>query len=374
MRKFIFLISFLLCHFALTAQNVYHTYGYPIFQGSSLNLAPELGLGELKMKTQDFISKNLDQAFVQKYLPKDQNIEFNIQYTIEANGMVLPESILVNTSVDFFNLKMKSVLVKLPRFIPAKTPETKETFAYILKFTPEFFVNQNNRLIPVYRQDLPDFTLSIPLDKPDLIEASNSLGYDTKLNSRITNRVHFRTNENKEITDVRIFTEHEVFSKKIKPFILNLSKNDERLFDILRKNTNYALTSYIFLTVAQSVIPGNETVVIYPGCENKIGNKEKQDCMSFKISNYVNRRFNKTIFKNIPIGIHKTRVFFKVNEKGNVIDVRVRAPYLVIEREVIRIISMLPQMTAPGMQEDKPVIVSYFLPININSIDNSSKF
>lgn len=366
MLKIIISIGILLCHFTLSAQDVYRSYGgIPVFQGSPLNLAPELGLGELKMKTQDFISQNLDQAFTQKYLPKDKNVEFNIQYTVEANGMVLPESIMVNTSVDFFNLKMKSVLVKLPRFIPAKSSVTKENYAYTLKFTPEFFVNQNNQLIPVYRQDLPNIVQYIDTHESELFEAATNLGYNTKGNDKIVNIVHFRTNENKDITDMRIFIEHEAFSEKIKRYILNIEENDNDLFKELRANNNYAVNVYLFLRSTQPYMNTNQVNAVYPGCEKKGSKKEKDDCFRTKITNYVHRNTSDYIFTIVPPGEYKIRVFFTIDAKGNVEDVKVRAPYPKLEEETNHIISLLPKMAKPGLVNGKPGSTTYFLPINL---------
>lgn len=376
MGKLNFLLIILLGHLTLSAQNVLNTSSYPIFNGSSLNLPQELALGDLKMKTQKFISETLDTAFVRKYLPKDQNIEFNIAFTIGADGKVLPENIFVNTSVDFFNLKMKSVLVKLPRFIPAKIIDSRQTqpFEYILTFTPEFFVNQNNQLIPVYRQDLPLITIYIYNDEEELIQTANKLGYYSNAQNNIANILHFSTNATKEIIDIRVFTENNAFSEKIENYILNLKVHNEKIFNKLHKNTNYAAKTNLRLSGMLPIIAGNETVVTYPGCENKVSNLEKRECMTNKIQNYIMRRFNDKIFQNIPIGEYKTHVFFQVDTTRKVVNTKVTAPYLVIEREVKRIFRLLPDMAEPGKQEGQAVVVSYYIPIVINSKAEKSSY
>lgn len=55
-------------------------------------------------------------------------------------------------------------------------------------------------------------------------------------------------------------------------------------------------------------------------------------------------------------------VVFRIDKQGQFVDVQARAPHPVLEREVKTIINSLPKMT-PGKQRNRPVAVSYSLPI-----------
>lgn len=106
-----------------------------------------------------------------------------------------------------------------------------------------------------------------------------------------------------------------------------------------------------------------ENVPIYPGCEGLQSNEERKECMSQKITQFVNAKFNKDIGVNAGIkGLNRINVGFKIDKEGNIIDVQSRAPHPKLEEEAIRVINALPKME-PGRQRGKAVAVSYYLPI-----------
>jgi hypothetical protein len=55
-------------------------------------------------------------------------------------------------------------------------------------------------------------------------------------------------------------------------------------------------------------------------------------------------------------------VQFKIDNTGNVVDIRSKAPHPDLEIEATRIVNSLPQMI-PGEHKGKKVAVSYSLPI-----------
>ena len=61
-------------------------------------------------------------------------------------------------------------------------------------------------------------------------------------------------------------------------------------------------------------------------------------------------------------GRQRIAVIFKIDKRGNVTGVRSRGPHPSLEEEAIRVISLLPKMK-PGLQNGKPVVVPYSLPI-----------
>lgn len=106
-----------------------------------------------------------------------------------------------------------------------------------------------------------------------------------------------------------------------------------------------------------------EDVPIYPGCEGLQSNEERKKCMSRKITQFVNSRFNRDLGEQVGVsGINRINVVFKIDSEGNIIDVQSRAPHPNLEQEAKRVINALPKMK-PGKQRGKPVAVSYFLPI-----------
>lgn len=106
-----------------------------------------------------------------------------------------------------------------------------------------------------------------------------------------------------------------------------------------------------------------ENVPVFPGCEGLSNNEERKKCMSEKITEIVNKRFNREIGNQLGLsGINRVNVMFMIDTEGNVVDVQSRAPHPKLEQEAKRVINSLPKME-PGQQRGKAVPVSYALPI-----------
>ncbi|WP_191858107.1 energy transducer TonB [Hanstruepera ponticola] len=343
----------------------------PLFNGVSQDFPEKYKLQDLKFKTQDFISKNLDQAFIKKFLPVGDTIEFNIQYTINKEGLVNPEDIFVNTEVDFFNLKIKSVLVKLPKFKPATSIGPSKNINYTINFTPEFYVNQLHKLVPVYRYDFPNISLDIYDDETELFELAKSLGYDVKSKNKITNVVHFETDENLNVKNIRVFTENKLFSKKISPFLTNLNENDKTLHSQLKKNTNYVVFIHLFLRYKEVEIA---EFPVFPKCEKYSKNDKRSKCFESKLSSFIYKKFDDRVLSNIhSSGVFQIRVFFKIDTTGSISEVKVIAPHPKLTDETKRIMNLLPKMIKPGYDKDGiPINVPFYIPIKFEIQKNST--
>lgn len=105
-----------------------------------------------------------------------------------------------------------------------------------------------------------------------------------------------------------------------------------------------------------------ENVPVFPGCEGG-NNQAKKDCMSKKISDFVNRKFNTDLASDLGLsGRQRINVIFKIDKSGSIIGIRARAPHPGLEKEAARVIGLLPKMK-PGKQRGKAVTVPYSLPI-----------
>ena len=102
---------------------------------------------------------------------------------------------------------------------------------------------------------------------------------------------------------------------------------------------------------------------IYPGCEGKKG-KSLKDCMSKKIQKFVGRNFNTDIASDLGLSGERVKILtmFTIGKDGKVINIRARSKYKDLEKEAKRVISKLPKMK-PGQQRNRPVKVTYTLPI-----------
>lgn len=112
-----------------------------------------------------------------------------------------------------------------------------------------------------------------------------------------------------------------------------------------------------------------ENVPVFPGCENKKGNEAKKQCMSEKITQFVNKNFNTELAGDLGLsGRQRINVMFKIDKNGEITGVGARAPHPGLEREAQRVISKLPKME-PGKQRGKAVTVQYSLPIIFQVMD-----
>ena len=106
-----------------------------------------------------------------------------------------------------------------------------------------------------------------------------------------------------------------------------------------------------------------EQIPVFPGCENSRTKEEQRNCMSRKIDAHVKKEFNTRISEELGLsGLNRIYVVFKINEKGNVVDIVARGPNKRLEIEAARVVKLLPKMQ-PGRQREKPVAVQYSLPI-----------
>jgi len=110
-----------------------------------------------------------------------------------------------------------------------------------------------------------------------------------------------------------------------------------------------------------------EEAPVYPSCENANGNTARIQCMSKKISEFVNLNFNIQIASKLGLkGVQRIHVVFQIDENGNVIEAKARASHSDLEKEMIRVVNLLPKMK-PAMQNSKPVIVPYSFPAVFNA-------
>ena len=102
---------------------------------------------------------------------------------------------------------------------------------------------------------------------------------------------------------------------------------------------------------------------VFKGCEN-LSKKETRICFDKKMNQFVQRNFDVSLANELGLhsGKHKIQTQFTINQSGNIIDVRIRAPHKKLEKEAQRIIKKLPKFKS-GKQNNKNVKVRYLLPI-----------
>lgn len=102
-----------------------------------------------------------------------------------------------------------------------------------------------------------------------------------------------------------------------------------------------------------------DEVPVFPGCENAV---DKRACFQEKIQAHIRKHFNYPDEAQ-ALGIQgRVSAIFVMDEEGNVVDINMRGPHELLEKETERILSKLPQMQ-PGKHEGKTVKVPFSIPI-----------
>jgi protein TonB len=107
-----------------------------------------------------------------------------------------------------------------------------------------------------------------------------------------------------------------------------------------------------------------EEAPIYPGCKGSKAQRKK--CLQEKIKEHVFRKYNIGLAEELGLepGKKKVYVLFKIDHRGDIVNVQARGPHARLEKEAVRVVQSLPKMK-PAKQRGKAVSVKYTLPITL---------
>ncbi|WP_233900992.1 M56 family metallopeptidase [Tenacibaculum piscium] len=105
-----------------------------------------------------------------------------------------------------------------------------------------------------------------------------------------------------------------------------------------------------------------DKIPTFSGCE-----KNDKKCFNNSISKFIHKNINAKLANTLGLSAGEKRVYvqFKIDEKGNIIDIKARAPHQKLQEAVIAIVQKLPKMI-PGEVAGKVVEIGYALPILFN--------
>ena len=104
-----------------------------------------------------------------------------------------------------------------------------------------------------------------------------------------------------------------------------------------------------------------ETAPVYPGCD---GTENLKKCTSDSIADFAQKNYNQSIFKNMNLNSKRISVYvmFTIDKFGAIKNIKARAEHPDLEREAVRVINSLPQMT-PGKHQGLVSETAYSMPI-----------
>lgn len=114
-----------------------------------------------------------------------------------------------------------------------------------------------------------------------------------------------------------------------------------------------------------TTMDGVDSMPLFPGCEFLENNEERRKCFNDKIHQFVQRKFDKDLANGLDLKsgeIVKIDILFTINELGLPVDVKVKTPHGILEKEAYRLVGKLPRIT-PGKVKGNPVSVYFHLPI-----------
>ncbi|TBN15724.1 hypothetical protein EYD46_11415 [Hyunsoonleella pacifica] len=150
-----------------------------------------------------------------------------------------------------------------------------------------------------------------------------------------------------------------VFHGKWKGF----DKNGNQIHLINYKKGVASTKALVELSLTEIPLGRHEEIPVFPGCDNVLGFKNQRKCLSDKMNKHVTENFNTEIAEKIGLkGKQRVVAIFKIDKEGNITGKKSKAPHPLLEKEVIRVISLLPKMKS-GYRMGKPVVVPYSLPI-----------
>ncbi|MFK7782660.1 energy transducer TonB [Psychroserpens sp.] len=108
-----------------------------------------------------------------------------------------------------------------------------------------------------------------------------------------------------------------------------------------------------------------DKIPVYNGCDENSSKNVLTHCINKKISQLISENFNLNLASTLKLSPGKKRITlqFKISKTGNLIDINARGPHPELEKEAKRVIRLVPKFLKPGYFEDKPVDVSFSMPI-----------
>ncbi|MBO0342470.1 M56 family metallopeptidase [Flagellimonas profundi] len=136
--------------------------------------------------------------------------------------------------------------------------------------------------------------------------------------------------------------------------------------EVGKEENNDEMDSSVPLTMAIEVPFGVvDEVPVFPGCEDAV---DKKACFQEKMQAHIRKNFHYPEAAQEQGIQGRVSTIFIIDQEGNVVDINMRGPHELLEKETERILSKLPQMQ-PGKQDGQLVNVPFSIPITFKLDD-----
>jgi hypothetical protein len=303
---------------------------------------------------------------IELYLYKE--VELFIQFAISEEGKLNNKKTKVPT---VFKSEVLKVLESFPIIKQPGTFNGVEN-----KPMHSFTITYKNGEKPVYK----DKNLSyIDFSKPST-ENKLSLFYSEKLSKEFIQNANLNSINNRLVISFELDRKNTLFNVKSSARSISLNKEIISIFkEYPIKNLNFTNRSpynnYILqilsftdneIIVNTDSIIGYERVPVFPGCENSKSVSDAKSCFSKGVQMHFMKKFDADLPNRLGLNKGRKRVFisFKINNKGSVFKIIVKAPHKKIKEEVVRVMQTLPKVI-PAIQRDEKVNIKYSIPFTL---------
>lgn len=101
----------------------------------------------------------------------------------------------------------------------------------------------------------------------------------------------------------------------------------------------------------------------FPNTPIGMKRNEGKKYFSDSMNQHISTNFNKKVLNTTILGRHRISTQFKIDTNGQIVDIKVKAKYKVLEAEVLRVLESIPQLVPGKDATNKKVAVTYVLPI-----------
>lgn len=321
----------------------------------------------IHQKINDFFYEKIDYSLA-KTNDYNTQISLKISLFIDQNGFLKLKTVEAPTE---FKEHIKNIVKKYSEIF---TPKTKDnnSIPYDYKYFSTFKAGGTPKKVKIFNNFDSIFN---PSTKNKFSEYLSKNLKVEEINNANLNRIN------------KILYLYFELDKKGKPFQITTNSRSKELEEkIISLFKNYDLNNFIFFNkkklnkyfspiiifendkniIKTNNIIGYSRSPIFPVCNNSKTTKEAYNCFSKQIQSHFIRKFNTKLPNKLGLSTGRKKVFinFRINKKGKIDNIKVRAPHIKIKEEVIRVMSKLPKVS-PGIFGNKPVNIKYSIPFTL---------
>ncbi|MDE1205664.1 energy transducer TonB [Tenacibaculum larymnensis] len=175
----------------------------------------------------------------------------------------------------------------------------------------------------------------------------------------------------REVKEIEKPKQERVIKEVFKPEVVDNNTENTTVIDLPVDNGSIDVATLSQVKEEEVVDKDDDPVSInnvqntpvFKGCEG-LSEEENIKCFERKIQQHIQRNFNSELAQEVGLNSGKYKIItqFIIDKKGDVVDVKIRAPHYKLKNETDRVVNKIPKFI-PGKQNNKEVKVKYTLPI-----------